>query len=129
MSLLGEVSDRDWRFLRRSVPVATFIAALCCFSPVVIVLLGIGSVSYAASLTDVLYGQYGWAFQLAGLTFLVGAAVIHLYTREDICSVETAIRKRRKILNLLGLAIILGVVGYLVWMLVVELVGLALGIM
>lgn len=129
MRILGELTRSNRTFLKRSVPIAAFIAALCCFTPVVIVLIGLGSVSYAASLNELLYGEYWWAFQLAGFTFLVSALVVHLYTNENVCSMAAAVRKRRRILNLLGVAVVLGATAYVLWMVVVELVGLALGIM
>lgn len=126
---LEELTDSDWRFLELSVPIAAFIGGLCCFAPVVVVLAGIGSVSYAISLTDLLYYEYAWAFRLAGLTFLLGAIVVYLYTSEEVCSVDAAVRERRRLVNLFGVALIVGAVAYVIWLyVVVELVGLALGI-
>lgn len=124
-----ELTDADWLFLKLSVPIAAFIGGLCCFAPVVVVLAGIGSVSYAVSLTDLLYYEYAWAFRLAGLAFILNAFVTHLYTNEEARSVDAAVRKRRKILNLLGIAIILAALAYAVWLyVVVELIGMALDI-
>ncbi len=124
-----ELSEVDRRFLKRSVPVAAFIGGLCCFTPVVVVLLGLGSVSYAASLTDLLYYEYAWAFRLAGLTFLLGAVGVHLYTNRGVCSVAAARRKRQAILNLVFTAVTVGAVAYIVWLyVIVEIVGLVLGI-
>lgn len=123
------LTDSDRRFLGLSVPIAAFIGGLCCFAPVVVVLAGIGSVAYAASLTDLLYYEYAWAFRLAGLAFLLGAAAVYLYTNEDVCSVDAAVRKRRKIVNLLGVALVAGTVAYVVWLyVIVEIIGLLLGI-
>lgn len=124
-----ELSDADRRFLKLSVPIAAFIGGLCCFAPVVVVLAGIGSVSYAVSLTDLLYYEYAWAFRLAGLAFLLAAFVVYLYTYEGVCTVDGAVRRRRKILNLLGAAVVLATVAYVVWLyVIVELIGWALGI-
>ncbi len=121
--------DSDLWFLKRSVPVAAFVGGLCCFVPVVTVLLGLGSVSYAASLTDLLYGQYAWAFRLAGLALLFGALVVHLYVNEGVCSVDAAVRRRWQILNLVVLSVSLAVAAYVIWLyVIVELVGMALGI-
>ncbi|TYL40060.1 hypothetical protein CV102_00310 [Natronococcus pandeyae] len=124
-----ELTETDRRFLVRFVPVAAFIGGLCCFTPVAVVLLGIGSVSYAVSLTDLLYYEYAWAFRLAGLTFLLSAFVVHLYVNEEVCSVDVAVRKRRQILNLLGVVLTAGAIAYVVWLyVIVEIVGLLLGI-
>lgn len=125
----ADLTETDRRFLVRFVPVAAFIGGLCCFTPVVVVLLGIGSVSYAVSLTDLLYYEYAWAFRLAGLTFLLSAFVVHLYVNEDVCSVNVAFRRRRQILNLLGVVLTAGAIAYVVWLyVIVEIVGLLLGI-
>ena len=51
------------------------IASLCCLTPVVIVLFGLGSVSLAASLADTLYGTYAWVFRIVGLV-LLGLSII-----------------------------------------------------
>lgn len=129
MSTDGEITGSDRHFLTISVPIAAFIGGLCCFTPVVVVLVGLGSVSYAITLTDLLYYEYRWAFQLAALMFLLSATGIYLYTYENVCSVDEMVRKRRKILNLLGIAISLAVIAYVIWLyVIVELIGLALGI-
>lgn len=129
MGAVDDLEESDRRFLKRSVPVAAFIGGLCCFTPVVVVLLGIGSVSYAVALTDLLYYEYRWVFQFAGLAFLLGAVAVHLYMNEGVCSLDEAVRRRRKILNLVGLTLFFGAVAYVVWLyLVVELLGMGLGI-
>lgn len=129
MGAIDDLAESDRQFLKRSVPVAAFIGGLCCFTPVVVVLLGIGSVSYAIALTDLLYYEYSWAFQLAGLTFLVGALAVHLYTNEQVCSLDEAVRKRRKIINLLGFALFFGALAYVIWLyVIVEIMGIALGL-
>ena len=129
MTAADELTDADRRFLTLSVPVAAFIGGLCCFTPVAVVLLGIGSVSYAASLTDLLYYEYAWAFRLAGAAFLLTALGAHLFVSGSVCSVDDAVRKRRTVLNLVGVTLTVGAVAYVVWLyVVVELVGLALGI-
>lgn len=61
------IPDDDRRFVGITVSIAAFIGGLCCFTSVGVVLLGLGSVSYAASLADLLYYEYAWAFRLAGL--------------------------------------------------------------
>lgn len=129
MAASEELTETDRRFLVRFVPVAAFIGGLCCFTPVAVVFLGIGSVSYAVSLTDLLYYEYAWAFRLAGLTFLLSAFVVHLYVNEEVCSVDAAVRRRRQILNLLGVVLTAGAIAYVVWLyVIVEIVGLLLGI-
>lgn len=124
-----ELTDTDRRFLKRVVPVAAFVGGLCCFAPVAVVLLGIGSVSYAISLTDLLYYQYAWAFRLAGLAVLLCGFAVHLYTNEGVCSVDAAVRRRQKIVTLLVVTVSLGIFAYVIWLyVIVEIIGLVLGI-
>lgn len=128
-SMLSELTPTRRRFLRRYVPATALVAALCCLTPVAIVLVGMASVSYAAGLADVLWGQYGWVFQLAGLLFLLGAVGVHLYGHEEVCSLDDAVRKRRLITNFVVIALLLSVLAYALLMFVVEVAGMALGIM
>lgn len=49
---------------------AALVGGLCCLTPVVLVLLGLASISAAASLGNVLYGDYHWEFRLVALALL-----------------------------------------------------------
>jgi hypothetical protein len=40
------------------VSIPAFVASLCCLSPIILVLLGISTVSFASSLSDIFYGTY-----------------------------------------------------------------------
>ncbi len=104
-----------------SIPV--IIASLCCLSPVILVLLGLSSVSFAASLSSTFYGEYKWFFRLAGLLALVSAYIYHL-RRQGICTLDQAKRERRRVLNGLLVTLIAGVLGYLFFLyVVVEYLG------
>lgn len=94
-------------------------ASLCCLTPVVIVLFGLGSVSLAASLADTLYGTYKWVFRLAGLLLLAASLVWYLRREKGICTIDEAKKRRNEILNIAGVALTAGVVGYFVWLYVV----------
>ena len=52
------------------------VASLCCLTPIIIVLFGLGSASLAAYLADTLYGDYKWVFRIVGLVLL--GIVAHL---------------------------------------------------
>jgi len=108
--------------------ISAFIASLCCVPPVLIVLLGVGGVSFAAGLGNVLYYQYRWVFITAGLLFMLVSLVIY-YRGQGICTFDAVKRKRRQIINttLILLATTLGI--YLVFNYVVlEYIGVKLGI-
>jgi hypothetical protein len=49
----------------------------CCLYPVALVLLGISSAASAVSLGRFLYGNWGWAFRLAAVTFAAAALALN----------------------------------------------------
>lgn len=100
-----------------SIPVV--IASLCCLSPVILVLLGIGTVGFASSLADTLYGEYKWYFRLAGLIALAIALLFYFRRTKGICTIDEAKRRRNEIINMVALTLIAGVVGYIFFLYVV----------
>lgn len=114
-----------WRFTR--IPIV--LASLCCLGPLVLVLFGVATVSFAASLSDVLYGQYAWVFRTVGLAALLISAYLYITRQKGICTLDEAARRRNEIINILLAALSLGVIGYAVFLYgVVELVGLVVGV-
>jgi hypothetical protein len=110
-----------------SLPV--IIASLCCLSPVILVLLGVGTVSFATSLADTLYGTYKWYFRIAGLLALTLSLVVYLRRTKGICTIDDAVRRRNEIINIVMLALITSVLGYLFFLyVVVHYVGVFLNI-
>ena len=110
-----------------SVPV--LIASLCCLSPVVLVLFGIGTVGFASSLADSLYGSYKWYFRIAGLLAMAGSLAWYFVKAKGICTFSQAVRRRNEIINTFALTLIFGVLGYLFFLyIVVHYVGVWLHI-
>ena len=99
------------------IPVA--IASLCCLSPVILVLLGLSTVSFASSLADTLYGDYKWAFRIVGLLALLGSLAYYLRRKKGVCTIDDIVRRRNEIVNYLALTLIAGVFGYLFFLYVV----------
>ncbi len=95
------------------------LASLCCLSPVILVLLGISTVSFASSLADTLYGDYKWIFRGVGLLALLGSLTYYLRRQKGICTIDDAVRRRNEILNYLALTLIAGALGYLFFLYVV----------
>ena len=109
--------------------VPVLVASLCCLSPVILVALGLGSVSFAASLSDVFYGQYRWAFRVAGLVLLAVCLLWYFRRKRGICTVNQAKRQRNEIVNTVAFALIVAVAGYILWLYVgVHYVGVWLNI-
>lgn len=104
------------------VPVA--VASLCCLTPIIIVLFGLGSVAIAGSLADSLYGDYKWVFRLAGLVLLGLSVLSYIRRQKGICTLDEAKKRRNEIFNIVAIALTVGVVGYFVWLYVIlEYVG------
>ena len=103
-------------------------ASLCCLTPLVLVLLGVSTVAFGASLADNLYGNYRWAFR--GLGVLALAASLFIYFRsKGICTLDQAKRRRKFILNTILLSLIVFVIGYIIFLyVVVEIVGVMVGV-
>ncbi|MEX0917866.1 MAG: hypothetical protein WDZ93_01815 [Candidatus Paceibacterota bacterium] len=100
-----------------SVPVV--VASLCCLSPVILVLAGLGTVGVAASLADTLYGEYKWYFRAAGLIALAASMVVYLRRTKGICTIDEVKRRRNEIINLVALTLTAGVIGYVFFLYVV----------
>lgn len=107
---------------------AAFISGLCCLTPVVLVLIGLASVSFAASLGNVLYGHYAWAFRGAALLFLTAGLVVY-FRRRGICTLREAKRQKQRIINVTVLVLTIAISSYFLWTYVaVHYAGIAAGI-
>ncbi len=105
------------------------LASLCCLSPVILILLGVSTLSFASSLGDTLYGQYKWVFRAIGLLALLASLAYYLYSKKGICSLDEARRRRNEILNYMAITLIAGVLGYIFFLyVVVHYVGVWLSI-
>ncbi len=100
-----------------SIPVA--LASLCCLSPIILVLLGISTVSFASSLADTLYGDYKWIFRIVGLIALLGSLTYYLRTKKGVCTLDDVKRRRNEIINYIAVTIVVGILGYLFFLYVV----------
>jgi len=110
-----------------SLPVV--LASLCCFSPIIIVLFGLGSVSVASTLANDLYGNYAWVFRLGGLGLLTVSVIMYLRRTKGICTLDEAKKRKREIINIVGIVFIVFVIGYVVFLYgVLELIGIFLKI-
>lgn len=124
---MKEVSKKS--FIKRTVGISALIGGLCCFTPVVLVLFGLSTVTFAASLSDTLYGSYKWVFRSAALLFLSVALGWYFYKKEGICSLDQVKRKQNKIINMTLLVFSSAILIYIIWLyVIVEAIGLSLGI-
>ena len=92
---------------------AGLVGIACCVSPVALVLLGLSSVSFALSLGNTLYYEYGWYFRGAAL-LLAAAGVVAILRRRKSCSVR-GLREQWRLLLSVALAMVI-VYGALYWL-------------
>ncbi len=124
-----KINKDEKKFITKIIPIAAIIGGLCCFTPVVLVLFGISSIAFAASLSDTLYYGYKWVFRGVALLFLLVSLGWYLWKKEKVCSFDALKRKRRKVLNIVLITIIGGVIAYIIWLyVIVEIIGILLGI-
>lgn len=110
-----------------SIPV--ILASLCCLSPIILVLLGISTVSFASSVSDTLYGQYKWVFRTVGVVTLFASLAFYLYRQKGVCTIDDVVRRRNEIINYIALTVVAGVIGYVFFLYVVlEYIGKFLNI-
>ncbi|MEX0652151.1 MAG: hypothetical protein WD509_01390 [Candidatus Paceibacterota bacterium] len=95
------------------------VASLCCLSPLVLVLFGLSTVSFASSLSDTFYGEYKWAFRGVGLLLLVASTLFYFYKQKGVCTLDEAKKRRKEIINTSLLVLIVGVIGYVFFLYVV----------
>jgi hypothetical protein len=93
---------------------AALVGGLCCLTPVVLVLLALASISVAASLGNVLYGDYHWEFRLVAFVCLALALIVY-FRRRGICTLDQARLQRHRIINI-SLVVLISAVGiYIFW--------------
>ncbi|KKW19408.1 MAG: hypothetical protein UY63_C0014G0005 [Parcubacteria group bacterium GW2011_GWA2_51_10] len=106
-----------------------FVASLCCVAPIVVLLAGLGTVTVASTLADTLYGDYKWVFRLAGLAALGIAILLYLRRQKGICTIDDAKRRKNEVFNIVVVALVAGIVGYIIFLyVVVHYAGVFLGL-
>lgn len=100
-----------------TIPVA--LASLCCLGPVMLVTLGISTVSFASSLADSLYGTYKWLFRSIGLIALVISLILYFRKKHGICTLDQMQRKKNFMINTISLTIIISVLMYVLFLYIV----------
>ena len=90
---------------------AGLVGIACCVGPTVLALLGLASVSFAISLSNTLYYEYGWYFR--GAAVLLGAlGVIGLLRGRKSCTLRGAREQWRLILTVAATMVVVYVALY-----------------
>ncbi len=124
----AEPAKIEFKNLFKLTSIPVLVASLCCLSPIILLSLGIVSVSVAGELADVFYGTYKWVFRGVGLAALLIAFYFYM-RREGVCTIDDTKKRRNEILNKLALTLIIGVLGYVFFLyVVVHYVGVFLNV-
>ena len=122
---------QDVRVARKTLFLQTILAVvtgwLCCITPLALLMLGIASVSTAASIDRVLNGEYAWAFRGVALVFLMLAVLLY-FRRRGVCTLDQARRERNRIISTTLLTLVFAVGGYLALWYLIGYWGAALGL-
>lgn len=98
---------------------ATVIASLCCLSPIILVLLGLSTVTLASTLADTLYGDYKWHFRAFGLFLLLVSAFFYIRRTKGICTLDQVKKRRQEIINILAISLVAGTLAYVIFLYVI----------
>jgi hypothetical protein len=122
-------TEQEVRSMWRWVFSSAFLASMCCFPSVLLVGLGLMTVSAGDALSNDLYfGSARWI--LYGLTIiLLSIGLYRHFQNQGICTINQAKLARRRIVNTTMLALIVTFAIYFIWnYIVLELVGVAVGL-
>ena len=98
-----QVTD-DIKALWKWIGGSAFLASMCCFPSVVLVMFGLASVSSAAALSNDLYwgtNGMGWFRPLLSTVSLglVITGLVLYFRRQGVCTMDEVKRQRTRILN------------------------------
>ncbi|MCS5534473.1 MAG: hypothetical protein NZ802_01325, partial [Candidatus Poseidoniales archaeon] len=125
----GMSSEQEVRSMWRWVFGSAFLASMCCFPSVLLVGLGLMTVSAGDALSNDLYfGPARWI--LYGLTIvLLSIGLYRHFQNQGICTIDQAKRERKRIVNTAILMLIVTFGIYFIWNYVIlELLGIAVGL-
>ena len=126
--------SNDVKSLWKWISGSAFLASLCCFPSVVLVLFGLASVSSAAALSNDLYwGTNGmWWFRPPLMTvsaFFVILGLVLYFRNDGICSLDEVKRQRKRIINTSLLVLSFSVIAYVLFNFVILTeIGVALNL-
>lgn len=107
--------------------IAAFISSLCCFTPIVFVLLGLATASTAAYWGNYFFFGFWWLFIAIGL-FLIAIMLTVYWRKNQICTLDAVKRHRRQIINSILLSIMLFIFLYLAIEVLWEIIWIKMGL-
>jgi hypothetical protein len=118
------------RPLAKLVAASAVTSSLCCLPSVIWVLFaGSSAIVAADQLSNDLY--YSWVrFALYGASFcMVSYGLVLFFQNQGICTLDDAMRERRRVVNTSLAVFTAAVLAYLAWNFVIlEIIGIAIGL-
>ncbi len=115
------------QFFVKYALLAAFISSLCCFTPIIFVLLGLASISTAAYRGNYFFFGYWWLFIAIGL-FLIATMLTIYWRKNQVCTLDAVRRHRRQIINSILLSLILFIFLYLAIEILWEILWIKMGL-
>lgn len=110
--------DSDRKATLWQAGIAALVGGLCCMTPIVLVSLGLTTVTVANNWGNLLYGEYRWHFRILALALMSITLVLYFRSR-GICTLDQAKRQRTRILNLTIVSLLIFYALYVFWTYVV----------
>ncbi|MFW9779664.1 MAG: hypothetical protein ACFFE8_12490 [Candidatus Heimdallarchaeota archaeon] len=79
-----ELSSSEKKIVTIVGIIYAFLTSVCCFSSVVLVFFGFSTVSFATTLSHLLYHQYPWLFLLVVLLFILVSISWYFYVKKNV---------------------------------------------
>ena len=115
--------------LWKIISVGAIISSMCCFPSIVLVMLGLASISTAAALSDSLYWGIGRPIFFFLTAVFISIGLYFHFRKIGICTIDEAQINKKKIINTTLIVAILTIIGYLIVNFVIlEVIGLWLGL-
>lgn len=98
----------------RITGIPILLASLCCMAPIILVLLGISSVSFGSVLASNLDNNYKAEFLAVGVIALVVSLIIY-FRKKGVCTLDQVKRQRNEIINKILIVVIISIIGYVLF--------------
>ena len=103
------------------------VATLCCLSPLVLVLCGLGASSFSVVLFTRTLAPYEWLFFVAG-ALLLAASIVLYFRGRGVCTLSEAKARQGEVVNTIVLVAIVALVSFIALYGAVGAIGQRLGL-
>jgi len=106
---------------------AAFISSLCCFAPIIFVLLGLASISTAAYWGNYFFFGYWWLFISIGLIIIMSMLIFY-WRKQKVCTLDSVKRNRYRIINSILFSVSAFILFYVLLEIIWEMIWIYMGL-